>query len=116
MTPEEGIAFIEECGGFPVLAHPEEFMRRTDGTAEEATIALSEVLDMFQWRRRKGLEVYHPSHSSERRRYYHELARKRGFVITAGSDYHGDFKPNVPMGMGGLTHKEFLYFKRLCEA
>jgi 3',5'-nucleoside bisphosphate phosphatase len=116
MTPEEVIDFIEMSGGFPVLAHPEEFMRRTDGAAEEAAASLFEVLDMFQGRKRKGLEAHHPSHSLERRHYYHELARKRGFIVTAGSDFHGDFKPNVPLGMHGITHKEFLDFKRLCGA
>jgi 3',5'-nucleoside bisphosphate phosphatase len=116
MSPEEVIDFIEQAGGFPVLAHPDEFMKRTDGTPQEAEKALGEVLDMFQGRKKKGIEVYHPSHSPEKRRYYYELARKRGFVITAGSDYHGEFKPNVPLGMEGVTYKEFLNFKRLCEA
>jgi 3',5'-nucleoside bisphosphate phosphatase len=115
MTPEEGIDFIEKGGGLPVLAHPDEFMRRTDSTAKEAEIALFEVLDMFQWRKLKGMEVYHPSHTPERRKYYRELARKRGFIITAGSDNHGKFKP-YPMGMEGVTHRDFLDFKRLCEA
>lgn len=116
MTPEEAIDFIQKSGGFPVLAHPDEFMRRTDGTAEEAAETLFEVLDMFQGRKKKGLEAHHPSHSPERRRYYHELSRKRGFIVTAGSDYHGAFKSNVSLGMEGVSHKEFLAFKRLCEA
>lgn len=115
MTPEETIEFIEKIGSIPVLAHPEEFMRRTDGTPEEAEKVLAEILDMFQGLKRKGLEVFHPSHSPERRRYYHEIARTRGFLITAGSDFHGDFKPHVPLGMEGVTHKEFLKFKSLCE-
>lgn len=116
MSPGECIKFIEDAGGIPVLAHPDEFMRRTDGTPKEAEKVLAEVLDMFQGLKRKGLEPYHSSHSPERRKYYRELACKRGFLITAGSDFHGDFKPQVPLGMEGVSHREFLAFKRLCEA
>ena len=115
MTPQEGMDFIEEVGGIPVLAHPDEFLRRTNGTPEDAEKTLFKVLDMLQERKQKGIEVFHPSHTQERRKYFYEIARKRGFLITAGSDYHGDFKPNVPMGMVGVTFREFLEFKRLCE-
>ena len=42
----------------------------------------------------------HPPHSAPIAARYLGLARKHGFCVTGGSDYHGEAKPNIRLGRG----------------
>jgi predicted metal-dependent phosphoesterase TrpH len=43
-----------------------------------------------------GVEVYHPNHAPPMQAYYLEFARRRGLLVSAGSDSHGPAHGRVP--------------------
>jgi 3',5'-nucleoside bisphosphate phosphatase len=89
----EAIRVVRESGALPVVAHP-------------ARIGIRNVLEEEQILRDLraagllGLEVYHSDHSAPVSARYLGLARKYGFCVTGGSDYHGLAKPNIRLGSG----------------
>lgn len=72
----EGIAIIHEAGGIAVIAHP-----GPEGRRERIEPLVALGLD--------GLEVKHPSHSSEDSKRIAALADFFGLVPSGGSDWHG---------------------------
>lgn len=77
LHPEEAIKLIEDAGGIPVLAHP--------GNVGD-NVMVTELL-AFPF---KGIEIWHPDHSSSQVNAYMELCRQRGLLMTGGSDSHGE--------------------------
>lgn len=72
----DGIALIHEAGGIAVIAHP-----GAEGRRERIEPLVPLGLD--------GLEVKHPSHSSEDVKRLAALAEFFGLVPSGGSDWHG---------------------------
>ena len=72
----EGIAIVHEAGGIAVIAHP-----GAEGRRERIEPLVALGLD--------GLEVRHPSHSSEDIKRIMALAEFFGLVPSGGSDWHG---------------------------
>lgn len=93
--PEIGAAAakVAGAGGLAVLAHPIRLGLR-DPAAEEALI--KELRDGGM----RGIEVYHSDHKLEDVRRYAGIAKKYDLVVTGGSDFHGDAKPDVALGTG----------------
>jgi hypothetical protein len=75
-------------GAVPVLAHPGAYFERA--TVEDLTTLKAKGL--------VGLEVYSSYHEADQVLYYKNLAEELDLVATAGSDFHGRIKPNVPFG------------------
>ena len=46
----------------------------------------------------RGIEAYYPEHTPEQTDRYLAAARKFGLLITGGTDFHGDVKPDIEMG------------------
>jgi predicted metal-dependent phosphoesterase TrpH len=76
LTPQEACRVILESGGLPVLAHPGR-INYLELIAELSPCGL------------RGVEVYHPDISPNKRRKLSALAKKLGLLTTGGSDYHG---------------------------
>lgn len=90
----DAIALIHQVGGVAVIAHPGVYHY---GDVEIG--ALQEVgLD--------GVEVLHPDHDETLRSRYAEIARRRGLLLTGGSDYHGGerWKSRVQPGCQGVPN------------
>lgn len=88
MSVEEAIRRIDGAGGVPVLAHPVHYgMDGEDG-----------VLGRFVEMGIRGIEVYYPDHSDRQREGYRRLAEEHDLLITGGTDFHGDAKPEVDIG------------------
>ena len=47
-----------------------------------------------------GVECLHSNHSEEQTNLYIKYAKMLNLKISGGSDFHGDFKPNVKLGYG----------------
>ena len=47
-----------------------------------------------------GIEGIYPSYSPEQVGFFSRMAHKYGFLITGGSDFHGENKPGVRLGQG----------------
>ncbi|MCX6559244.1 MAG: PHP domain-containing protein [Candidatus Aminicenantes bacterium] len=76
-------------GAVPVLSHPGAYFQNTTRA------------DLAKLRARglEGLEVFTSYHDQAQTRFYADAARDFGLVATAGSDFHGRVKPQVPFGL-----------------
>ncbi len=88
-SPEETIELIAQAGGLSFLAHPG--LSVSDGFV----VRLIEAgLD--------GIEVVHPSHSTELVRYYRDIVHQYYLLECGGSDFHGGIK-NDEQTLGNVT-------------
>ena len=97
VSPEEAIVGIRAGGGIPVLAHPlfgSGRERLTDEEMEHRLIRLKEY-------GLEGIEAFYSGFTPEMAAGLLALSEKYGFLVTAGSDYHGTNK-TVPLGLTGL--------------
>ena len=78
----ESVDAIIKSGGIPVLAHPMS-LYVSWGKLEAV---LGEIKDAGV----KGLEAWHPGVRKNEAIRLEEAARKLGFFVTAGSDFHGE--------------------------
>jgi hypothetical protein len=76
LNAEDGIRLVHEAGGIAVFAHP-----GPDGRRERLEPLVAAGLD--------GVEVRHPSHSSEDVSRLTALTEYFGLVPSGGSDWHG---------------------------
>ena len=95
----DAIDIIRSAGGIPVIAHP-----KTIGNDDI-------VLDLIRYGA-MGLEVYHPSHSSEDASKYLQMAEDKKLYITGGSDWHGkNSAAGRVLGLTGLAHGDYEILK-----
>lgn len=92
MQPERAVSLILEAGGIPVLAHP--LLYKLPPAELEAL--LRRLTDAGL----KGLEVYYSSNTGFDEQICYGLANRYGLLMTGGSDFHGDNKPNLYLGTG----------------
>ena len=92
LGPEEAIALTHRSGGVCAVAHP--------GSLDLADGALDEFVRELAGAGLDGLECEYGAYLPEERVPFHELARRQGLAPTGGSDYHGDNKPGLSVGVG----------------
>ncbi len=98
---ERAVQKIKELGGVPVLAHPSD-------TPDDDVHALVDAGLM-------GLEVYSSYHDEALTEKFLAIAKDRGVLVTAGSDFHGEaVKPEV--SLAGIPGNEDRLFEELKEA
>jgi predicted metal-dependent phosphoesterase TrpH len=90
---EETIKAILNAGGIPVLAHPFLLGIKENNILEDLISVLTEM-------GLKGIEVYYPEHTKNLIEYYSRIASRYNLLITGGTDFHGDIKPEIKMGVG----------------
>lgn len=96
-VPKPGMEFtkaleaIRNAGGIAVLAHPMSLYvawgKLPDLVADLAAQGLA------------GIEAWHPTAKVRSCRRLEELGRKLGLYITAGSDFHGETRPDRKLGI-----------------
>jgi transcription antitermination factor NusB len=92
ITPYEAIELVITAGGVPALAHP--------GLTKKDELIPSLVDSGLQ-----GIEVYYPAQSPEQQAKYLRITKKYGLLATGGSDFHGERKPDVPLGKVTIPNK-----------
>jgi predicted metal-dependent phosphoesterase TrpH len=89
------LGMIREAGGIPVLAHPLSLHiswgRLPDFVADLAARGLA------------GIEAWHPSAKVSSCKRLEALGRSLGLCITAGSDFHGNSRPDRKLGFTAGT-------------
>lgn len=90
-TIKEVIEIIKEAGGIAFLAHPFEYKF-------EDTIQF--IDDLRKEVKLDGIECFHPSADEEKTKILLEYVRKNNLYMSGGSDYHGDLKPHLKIGVG----------------
>jgi hypothetical protein len=92
LSSSQAIDLAHSVGGVAVLAHPltigVEGGELSTLVGDLATLGLD------------GLEAYYGAYDPTTRENLATLARRHGLVPTGGSDYHGDFKPDIGLGVG----------------
>ncbi len=95
LSVQEGLDLLRQHNVLVVLAHP---------GLLKATIH-DKVLSTYDF---DGIEAYYGRHTPTQKRHYETLARDRGWLITAGSDYHGipNDKQHLSLGEATLSGDE----------
>lgn len=90
----DAIKIVVESGGFPTIAHLEQY-NLNDNEIKEMLTDVSKIINEF------GVELFHYDHTkSDRQRFLNickdiESKTNLKIIYTAGSDCHGKNKPNV---------------------
>jgi predicted metal-dependent phosphoesterase TrpH len=109
LTPEQGIQEILKAGGVPVLAHP---LHLKIGLSK-----LDTLLGELKTAGLKGVEVYYVDNSSKETGEMLSLAHKHNLVPTGGSDFHGNYKKDIEIGIGyGSLFVPYESLEKLKEA
>jgi predicted metal-dependent phosphoesterase TrpH len=97
LDKRRAIEVILSSGGVPILAHPDQTLR--EGPHLEALI--KELVDFGLL----GIETFYTGYKPAMSNHYVQLAKKYALVMSGGSDFHGDMKPDIRLGrgLGGLN-------------
>lgn len=94
ITVQETIDAIHAGNGFAVIAHPH-LMKNEN--------VLRELLKMnFD-----GVEAYYARLGTQQEQRWVNIGKKKGWLITGGSDYHGSIKPNNNLGSSWVREETF---------
>jgi len=107
LSCQKAIQIITEAGGIPVLAHPGLLNLEQESDLESLIVSLKE-------KGLKGVEVYYPEHSDQQIQELLRIATSQGLLVSGGTDFHGELKPELKMGSGyGSLHIPYHLFDNL---
>ncbi len=89
-TAPEVLAAVWGSGAVPVLAHP-------------GLYGLEDLEGFFAGWELGGIEAIHPAHTPQVEERLRDWARRRDYVVTGGSDWHGDERPSAYIGCRGIA-------------
>lgn len=92
VTPTQAVQLILEAGGIPVLAHPVLYHLGKE-QLEKLVAALKEAGLI-------GIEAIYSTYKPYEERDIRRLAEKYDLKISGGSDFHGENKPKIDLGVG----------------
>ena len=93
LSPREAIQLARASGGVPVLAHPHTL-------AIENRFEMADLLHELVAYGLIGIECHYGSYPADGRAGMVALAKRFGLLPSGGSDYHGTYKADVPLGIG----------------
>ncbi len=106
---ETAIRIIKESGGIPVLAHPLSLYVSWG--------KLPDLVRSFKDKGVEGIEAWHPAAKLRSCKRLDELGRSLDMYITAGSDFHGEARPDRKLGITAGDRKiDDSFFEALREA
>lgn len=91
-SPAEAIGLLRQIGGIPVLAHPVYTSRLKE--------PFEQVCETLKGLGLLGIEALYSSHNRQQTERYRSISRNQGLLVTGGSDFHGEAKPNLLVGTG----------------
>lgn len=91
---EETIDLIHRAKGLAIIAHPH--------LIEESQILLDLLRMNFD-----GIEGYYGRFQPKEQERWVKIGLKKGWIITGGSDFHGDIKPNLSLGNSWVNQETF---------
>ena len=98
--PEQAAAFeaIHAAGGLAVMAHPK-FWRDGWKRAGADYAAAERELARLREAGLDGVEAVYQANTAAENVAFTRMAARLGYLMTAGSDFHGTTKPTVSLGM-----------------
>jgi predicted metal-dependent phosphoesterase TrpH len=94
ISTEETVAMIHDAGGLAILAHPH-------------LIADARLLQNLFALPLDGIEAYYARFPMDRANAWLAIASKKNWLVTGGSDYHGEAKPQIPLGASWVSQETF---------
>lgn len=104
---KDAIGLVKAAGGLAILAHP--------GTLCLMGKQLEALLDRLEKIGLDGVEAYYPSHRRDFLRQLIAIAKKKSLLLTGGSDYHGDIRPQTSLAGGKNVYVPYSVFTSLKE-
>jgi predicted metal-dependent phosphoesterase TrpH len=92
ITPENAIRLISNSGGIPILAHPLLY-HYTEPELDKLVSYLSSI-------GLAGIEAIYTSNTGCDENDIRRLANRYHLLISGGSDFHGENKPHISIGVG----------------
>lgn len=92
VTPMDAVDYIIEAGGTPMLAHP--VVYHMDRPQLKKMIAEMKAHGLV------GMEAIYSENTAADEGDFKSLARAEDLLITGGSDFHGENKPDIRLGKG----------------
>jgi len=89
-SPEEIIDAIRKAGGLAFLAHSYCYTEAIHGR-------LDDITDRYPF---DGLECVYPQFTKEQTEAITALCKRKGLLMSGGSDYHGALRPGIELGIG----------------
>lgn len=93
-STQETINLIHEAGGLAVIAHPH---------LVSPSKIVHELLEMNV----DGIECFYANFPANANQRWMKYAEKKGLIMTGGSDFHGDIKPNISLGSSFVNEEIF---------
>lgn len=100
---QETIETIQASGGVAILAHPH--------LIRDARLIKDLVRYSFD-----GLEGYYAKIPSAQEKRWLQLAKDKGWMVTGGSDFHGECRPSISLGDSWTKEETFLKLLQRFEA
>lgn len=94
VSVEETVELIHSAGALCVIAHPH--LIRSE-------VILNDLLAMPM----DGIEAYYSRFSLEQSARWLKVAVQKGWIVTGGSDFHGEAKPQIPLGASWAPKETF---------
>lgn len=91
---EETLNTIHQAKGLAIIAHP-----HLQQNAKTMAALLKMNFD--------GIECYYARYLPVNNKRWIKLAEKRKWLITGGSDFHGEMKPAIPLGSSWVNEETF---------
>lgn len=92
VSTQRCIELIHDAGGVAVLAHPTLYRLNKVRIYNLIYALMKEGLD--------GIECIYPSYTPTQTKDFLQLCQKNHLISTGGSDFHGDYKPKLDLGIG----------------
>lgn len=97
-TVEETLDVIRSAGALAIIAHPHLIRQRR---------IVNDLLEMdFD-----GIEAYYARFSGYDEQKWVNIAREKEWIVTGGSDFHGEVRPQNPLGCSWVCEKTFRILK-----
>ena len=93
-SAEETIEVIHEAGGVAIIAHPH-LIKPSSAVKEIAKLNVD------------GLEGYYARFDPDNNQRWINIAEKKGWLITGGSDFHGEAKSHIHLGCSWTNEATF---------
>lgn len=92
VDPKVAIQTIRDAGGVAILAHPTLYGLDLNG--------LYSLIDELKSYGLEGIETFYSLYTPNQHKMIAGLATRFNLVMTGGSDFHGDNKPHIKLGVG----------------
>jgi len=91
---EEALSVIHEAGGKAFIAHPH--------TYNNANLVRDVLMLPFD-----GIECFYGRMPRDKTKRWHKLAKHKGLLVSGGSDFHGEAKPYISLGVSWVNREIF---------